>query len=313
MHGNQSSDHSIAVTRTETQKSADELVFVLQSIGIIANVRYDPMPPLGSYLLEVDRPHLVNEAQKHIKEYLHEHRLKDLTPASLPPLDSPLNYLLVFAIIALNMFMFFLLEKHGGSENHKTLLNFGAITTPLVQMGEWWRLVSAQYLHIGFQHLLANMLMLAVVSALTLRLWGIGRFFSLYLFAGTVGNIFSLLLGSAFALKAGASGAILGIMGGIAGQRLNQLHHNHSSRLKTWHVLATLLAFYGFVVGVSPRSDHIAHIAGLVFGIIYMYLIPPRYSLSKKSEKILNLSLIFITLIFLIVSAVFGLNHLHLD
>ncbi|PIE18526.1 MAG: hypothetical protein CSA65_04370 [Proteobacteria bacterium] len=294
LHGDQAP--VIPVRRTFTQARAQELLFVLESVGIAAWVRHDPVGALGPYLIEVSGYQAAAEAERQLRE-LEDERADARAKAELPPPIEPAvganagAYWIVGLILA-NALTFWALEHSGGSEHHPTLLSFGAIRTPLVLAGQWWRLVTAAFLHIGARHLLGNMLLLGVLGALTLRMWGPGRLLFIYVVSGLIGNVAGLLFGSPAALKAGASGAILGLLGALAGQRARQLLHPQSpSRYKAWHILAMLVAFYGFVVGVRPQSDHIAHVGGLIAGALMALGLPPAGSMAARRERLLQLAL----------------------
>src|SRR5690625_5754958 len=66
--------------------------------------------------------------------------------------------LFTYVLIILNMIMYFILETNGGSTDIENLVKFGAKFNPLIIDGEWWRIVSSMFLHIGFLHLFMNML-----------------------------------------------------------------------------------------------------------------------------------------------------------
>lgn len=90
----------------------------------------------------------------------------------------------------------------------------GALFGPLVATGEWWRLVTAAFLHYGFIHLGMNMLILYLFGPALERVLGSMRFLLLYLAAGLAGSAGALLL-SPLAVTVGASGAIYGLFGAI--------------------------------------------------------------------------------------------------
>ena len=100
------------------------------------------------------------------------------------------------------------MEHHGGSQNHSTLIRYGAITSARIADGQWWRTVTAIFLHIGARHLIGNLATLLVLGVITLRLWGPGRVLFLYVVSGILGNWAGFFFGSSVALKAGASGAM---------------------------------------------------------------------------------------------------------
>src|SRR5699024_12610735 len=93
--------------------------------------------------------------------------------------------------------------------NH--LIQFGAKYNPAILEGEWWRIVSSMFLHIGFFHLLMNMIALFYLGAAVDRIYGT-FFFSIIYFLAGIGEGFESF---AFTVNvsAGDSGAIFGLFG----------------------------------------------------------------------------------------------------
>lgn len=213
-------------------------------------------------------------------------------PAPEPQLGATSPLAWVVGLILVNVGVWQALEHAGGSTRHDVLKRFGAITTEALQAGEWWRVLTAVFLHIGSTHLVANSMVLLVLGYLALRSWGPGRMLFVYLAAGGGGNIVGYLWGDPLALKAGASGAILGLLGGLAGARLRALVATRQrSRYRLWHIPAMVLAFYGLVIGVSPESDHPAHLGGLLTGALITLVWPRPGRLEPRGERALQLAL----------------------
>jgi rhomboid protease GluP len=85
-----------------------------------------------------------------------------------------------------------------------------------------------------------------------------------FLVSGVGGNIASQVLMPAVALKGGASGAITGVLGALAGLSLRP---ERRVRRRAWRTLGALVALYGFLVGFDATSDNVAHVGGLIVGI----------------------------------------------
>ena len=86
----------------------------------------------------------------------------------------------------------FVLETvRGGSTNPQVLLALGADYPPLVQQGEYWRLVTSMFLHIGILHLVLNGWALYQLGGLFELLLGSGRLLVVYFVSGIVGSIAS--------------------------------------------------------------------------------------------------------------------------
>jgi membrane associated rhomboid family serine protease len=129
----------------------------------------------------------------------------------------------------------------------------------LVQLGEWWRLITAAFLHIGPVHLAVNMLGLLLFGSELERQLGRWRFLGLYLVSALGGATAIQLFGHPGGYVAGASTAIYGLLGALGVLLL-------ASR-QDIRGLLTLLAinvFISFLPGVSL----LGHLGGLVAGAL---------------------------------------------
>ena len=152
------------------------------------------------------------------------------------------------------------------------MIEAGAVVNHLIVAGEHWRFVSAIFLHFNLEHLVGNLMTLVFVGPPLAYMLGRKRFLLIFLLTGIAGNLMSFGLGVSAGIKAGASGAIAGVLGAIGGHALrpretsltpNLRPHRHPS-LRTFGAMA---ACYAMMIGVSPEVDNIAHVGGLVAGI----------------------------------------------
>ena len=196
------------------------------------------------------------------------------------PLHSPIVTWVLLAIIV----VVFLIETLlGGSTDIGVLLQMGAKYTPLIAAGEYWRLFTSMFLHIGVMHLAFNGYALFVVGTELERLVGPGRFLAIYLLSGLFGSLASYALSAH--LAAGASGAVFGIVGALAAFFLV-----HREKFGAWGIRR--LAQIGFVIllnlvwGFRPGSgiDNYAHVGGLVAGLALGWALAPRYELVPRYE-----------------------------
>jgi membrane associated rhomboid family serine protease len=112
------------------------------------------------------------------------------------------------AIIAANVVVF--VATAGYLTNGNSLMFRLTENAPFVATGEWWRLVSAGFVHFGFLHIFFNMLILYLVGQVLEPFLGPGRFTALYvasLLAGSLGAMFA----NPFVQSGGASGAVFGV------------------------------------------------------------------------------------------------------
>ncbi len=129
----------------------------------------------------------------------------------------------------------------------ETLYRLGACYGPAIFIGhEWYRLVTAMFLHGGLIHIGFNMIVLLDIGPMVEEVYGSARYLFLYLVMGIAGYLLSALAGH---FSVGASGAILGIIGlliAITTKRGGMQMKELRSRLISWVV--TIFAL-GFLVG----------------------------------------------------------------
>ena len=155
----------------------------------------------------------------------------------------------------------------------EVLVNLGALFGPLTVLGgHWENLLTAMFLHGGMTHLLMNMFSLYLVGRGVEQYFNTTSYVSLYLFSGLIGGLVSLYMHPA-SVGVGASGAIFGIFGALAGFFLA-----HRSKIEA-HTKAFMKDFalilgINLLLGFSIESiDVSAHVAGLLTGMIGGYVI----------------------------------------
>ena len=129
----------------------------------------------------------------------------------------------------------------------------------LVDLGEWWRPVTAAFLHIGPLHLVLNMLALLVFGSELERQLGRWRFLALYVISLLGGAATIQLFGAPGGAVAGASTAIYGLLGGLGVLML--------VRRQDIRGLLTLLAINVFI-SLLPGVSLLGHLGGLVAGAL---------------------------------------------
>lgn len=133
--------------------------------------------------------------------------------------------------------------------------------------GEWWRLGSAMFTHIGLVHLALNMLALWSFGRLVERLYGRSCIALIYLTAGVGGNLASLWWDPS-KVSAGASGAIYGVVGAMLAWTVTRGAADGGAyrRVLKGQALTALLLNFVYAAAM-PRIDHAAHMGGLLTGL----------------------------------------------
>ena len=123
------------------------------------------------------------------------------------------------ALVAVNVLVYLLTIYDGGGGLDSpggTIFSDGALVGAAIDInGDWYRLVSAMFLHAGVLHIAFNMLALYWLGTVVEQALGTWRFLLVYFVSGLAGSAGALLLTGPFAVTVGASGAIFGIMGSL--------------------------------------------------------------------------------------------------
>jgi membrane associated rhomboid family serine protease len=168
------------------------------------------------------------------------------------------------ALVAINVAVYVAELATGGGVNGtgSTIYLHGVLFGPLVEQGDWWRLLTAAFLHYGPVHLILNMVGLYWFGALLEERIGSARYLMLYLVSGLAGSAGALLWSNGFLTPTvGASGAIFGILGaGLVLERQRDYVFGGSA-------LGVIIINFVLTFSISSISKG-GHIGGLVGGIV---------------------------------------------
>lgn len=187
-----------------------------------------------------------------------------------------LQYKITYALIAINILGYVLsafLSHSLIDMNSEVLVHMGALYGPLTVLdGEWWRLFSAMFLHGGMTHLLVNMFSLYLIGRGVELYFNTAGYLSIYLFSGLLGGLASLYMHPA-SVGIGASGAIFGIFGALAGFFLahrEKIEAHTKAFMKEFAIIIGINLVLGFSI---PSIDVSAHVGGLLVGVLGGYII----------------------------------------
>ena len=191
------------------------------------------------------------------------------------------DYFVTPILVNINIMVFAIMVIYGVNffaPDTESLILWGANFRPLTLEGEWWRLLSNCFLHIGVFHLLMNMYALVYIGVLLEPLLGKLRFISAYLITGFMASVISLWWHD-LTVSAGASGAIFGMYGVFLALLTTDLIEKESR--KTLLTSISIFVGYNLIYGLSGGIDNAAHIGGLISGIIVGYV----YTISLDEEE----------------------------
>ena len=220
---------------------------------------------------------------------------------------APATYLLV----GINCAVFLYMVAHGvsaGAPTTEQLMHYGADNAGSVLInGEWWRIVTAMFVHVGILHLATNMWCLWNLGLLAEPLLGSTGVVAVYILTGAAGNLLSTLAGWAkfshdwasyhaaggldltavFPPGAGASGAVFGIAGALIillkSNRLPVPPSELKRLRKSVIYFAALNLVLGFSINIGTRFigsginiDNYAHVGGFACGLLFAAPLVPR-------------------------------------
>jgi membrane associated rhomboid family serine protease len=186
---------------------------------------------------------------------------------------------LTYVLIGINVLVF-LGEMFGGASvggggiGGSQLLQDGAVSRFWVSEGEYWRILTAGFLHSGFFHLLFNMFALYILGSMIEPAVGRLRFGVIY-FVSLLAGSFGALLLEPTAPTVGASGAIFGLMGSAAIVARNRGMTLMESGLGIWILLNLVITF------TIPNISIGGHIGGLIGGVLCTLLL---FNLDQRSR-----------------------------
>lgn len=186
------------------------------------------------------------------------------------------------ALVALNIVFFLWTEVNGSSEDIQNMYRWGAMYGPAItEDHEYWRLVTAAFLHFGISHIANNMFLLLLMGDRLERALGHVKYLILYLVSAVGANLFSMVLDLRLdpetfcrTVSAGASGAVFGVIGGLLWAVVRNRGRLEDLSARQMMIFAGLSFYYGLT---AAGVDSKAHFGGLVTGFVMcMFLFRPK-------------------------------------
>ncbi|RLK63247.1 rhomboid family intramembrane serine protease [Atopobacter sp. AH10] len=177
--------------------------------------------------------------------------------------------------LLVQVLVFLAMELAGGSTSGLVLVFFGAKVNSLIATGQWWRLVSPIFLHIGLVHLLMNSLTLYYMGQLAESFFASFRFALLYLLSGIMGNVASYAFSQD--LSAGASTSLFGLFAAfvLLGYIFPRDYYLKAVS-RNFKMLVLMNVFYGLM---SNDVDNYGHLGGFIGGALWtiIFAFPNNY------------------------------------
>ncbi|MGA3135334.1 MAG: rhomboid family intramembrane serine protease [Terracidiphilus sp.] len=214
-----------------------------------------------------------------------------------------------YVLVGINCAVFLaMLANHVSywSPTSEQLFRWGADNAGAVLIGgEWWRIVTAMFVHVGILHLATNMWCLWNLGLLAEPLMGSGGLLAVYILTGAAGNLLSTFVnwlayhdvggaaGGVFPVGAGASGAVFGIAGALIVLLKSHRLPVPPTELKRLRKSVIYFAALNLVLGLSIwggnlvvhsglNIDNMAHLGGCACGFLFAAPLVPRIGSPKE-------------------------------
>jgi rhomboid protease GluP len=235
-------------------------------------------------------------------------------------------YPATYLLMAINLAVFAAMARHSPlagywrhhvwSEMFTTLFDanrvvqFGGSDASMVLQGDWWRLVTATFVHVNVLHILINLWCLWNLGFFGEPLLGRRGFVAVYLLTGVAGNMLSLswsLFTRTDSIVAGASGAVFGIAGILIVLLSNRGLKVPWEELRSLRLQVIFFALVNIAFGEAPRLlpyipadmlaklhidpvtmprvDNLAHIGGFLMGLLLGLPLFPKMTSGRASYR----------------------------
>jgi rhomboid protease GluP len=198
-----------------------------------------------------------------------------------------------YLLLGINCAVYLWMVLRGVSPSEPTprdLIHFGAAQATLILHGQWYRLVTATFVHVGLLHISTNMWCLWNLGLLGEPLLGPFGLVAVYLLTGVAGNLLSLAVNVAIrdnAVGAGASGAVFGLAGILIILLSNRKLPIPWPELKRLRKSVIWFAAINLLIGGSTlflpiiRIDNFAHLGGFLSGLALGLPLVPRMTAGR--------------------------------
>ena len=170
------------------------------------------------------------------------------------------------SMITICVLVYLWMVLQGGTTNTAVLIHSGAKYTPLILRGQWWRLLTAGFIHIGIQHLVINMVTLYFIGMYVEEIYGHWRMLIIYLVSILMGNLTSMLFQPLQNVSAGASTGLFGLFGAFI--MLGLINRNNPLIQQMVRQFLILVVFNIGADLIMPGVDLAGHLGSLLGGFL---------------------------------------------
>ncbi len=187
------------------------------------------------------------------------------------------KYRITFILMAINIAVYIYTSVVGGdwlNTNFNLIVQYGQVNGLVLGYGWYYQLFTSLFIHVTIVHLAGNMMFLLIFGLRAEEMFSLPEYLFLYFVGGLVGNLLSLVFLPLWVPSAGASGAIFGMFGACT---------IYIRRTVGQSIMGALMfAFFLLLISSGPEVNNLAHIGGLVAGLLIGYVLASR----RKPETV---------------------------
>ena len=261
-----------------TKEQTDIYSLVLSATGI----EYRVEPTINGFDILTEEA-LIDDSINSVGLYLDE----NIKHISVKP-NFTTKFHTTYSGIFTAFLLFFIHWRISLSPNHQLFKDsFGASASKILS-GDYFRCITALFLHGSDIHLVGNMLGLIVFGTSVCSITGAGAGWFMILTAGFLGNYFNACFYQTLHISIGASTGVFGAIGILAGYKMIYDLEEIGFKANAFLPIGAGLALLAFL-GSSPNSDIMAHLFGYIAGVIAgaFYRLFVRKSISELHQVFL--------------------------
>jgi membrane associated rhomboid family serine protease len=164
------------------------------------------------------------------------------------------------------------------SDNRSFFMNTFPSSAARIISGEYYRTITALFLHADSRHLIGNIAGLALFGSALCRNAGYGFGTFMILFSGGIGNLLNASLFGGYHISIGASTSVFGSIGALAGCRLMERQLQTGPRQPLWLPIGGAIALFAILGTGGDHTDITAHLSGMAVGLLLGILYTSRKS-----------------------------------
>jgi len=249
---------ALAVRASASRAQIDEWALVLAAEGLAPAIEL----AAGGFVLVV-----ASEDAEAAEHALTAYELENVDPRRAPDLSDRMSETDRFAAGSVSALLLAFFVVTGPRQPEADWFAVGSADASRILSGELWRTLTALCLHADWPHVLSNAVFGALFLAAVSAGFGPGVGLALTLVAGTSGNLANAIFQGPGHVSIGASTAVFGAVGLLAGRGVAQRVRRGELGIRLWVPFAAGIALIA-MIGTGERSDVWAHAFGFVAGAV---------------------------------------------